>query len=213
MSDFDSLMIDLFGTSKQEQKPEIKIEPVKEKEIFSYRLERLKNKLSDFLSRLKQAGASYTVTNIQPEQPLNNNNRVKIICEDNTLLQSDLMNELRNDLELEVLLILNFLQYSDCLREKVEGLATYRIYRVASDNKYFPCSLFLAVLSVFKKIKEVPSEKHKTIEEIYQEYDNELKNLGIECPAIRKTANNLKNFKCSFQRISENHFVFMCEKA
>ena len=211
MNDFDSLMSDLFGKTTQQPEPEIKIKPVKEKEqinFFPYRPENLKNKLSEFLSKLKQAGASYTVTNIQSGYTFNNTHRVKIICKDNTLLETDLMREIHNDIELESLLILNFIQYSDFLFEKIEGLATYRIYRRAEERKYFPSSLFLAVLSVFKNFSEYPNAKHKTIEEIYEDYITELKSLGIEYPAIVESLEKLRKLKIVVQRVNDNCYIF-----
>ena len=114
---------------------------------------------------------------------------------DNALVESDLMREIHNDIELESLLILNFIKYSDFLFEKIEGLATYRIYRRAEERKYFPSSLFLAVLSVFKKFSEYPNAKHKTIEEIYEDYITELKSLGIEYPAIVESLEKLRKLK------------------
>ena len=221
MSDFNSLMIELFGTSEEEQENTtarslegsksdlhptaedwkdnkriapldkfsrvfqigtpldlIQAEPmkteglkdlrrVKENEqtnIFSYRPEVLKNKLSDFLSKLNQAGASYTVSAGYSLA----DSRISITCED-LRQEGELMNELRNNPDIEALLILKAaikdVDLADCIKERA---------CIRWENGYSD-SLFLAVLRNLRRTGETPSKDLQPV----TKWRDELKQLGI----------------------------------
>ncbi len=197
------LFNELFGTSettaKNLQESQTKAEhiqpeatPIKENEqvnIFPYRLENLKQKLSDFLLKLKQAGASYEVNhNIHKRIDLTIEIKsfVKINCE-NKILQADLLNEINNDAELKTLLILNFARYDNDTRFIIDGALDIYVFENASNNKHYTPDLFLAVLSRFREVKE--SEKNLTdrydttmeaiLKRYYQDSENEFKKFGI----------------------------------
>ncbi len=175
------LFIELFGISESEQEPsetitaepmkpeELKdLEPVKENEhdnIFSYRPEVLKNKLSDYLCKLKKAGATYTVS----EGYSLADRRIKITCKDSKV-QEQLINELHNDTETEALLILKAAIRDADLAYSIKERASIRW---ADGN--LSDSLFLAVLCNLMIINERPSKELQPI----TEWRDELKQLGI----------------------------------
>lgn len=175
------LFIELFGISESEQEPSetITAEPMKPEKlkdlesvrenehnnIFSYRPEVLKNKLSDFLCKLKKAGATYTVS----EGYSLADRRVKIACKDSRV-QKQLIKELHNDTETEALLILKSAIRDVDLAEAIKERACIRW---ADGN--FSDSLFLAVLCNLKPTGEIPSKELQPI----TEWRDELKQLGI----------------------------------
>ena len=128
------LFIELFGDSESESTQSTAEQippesmPVKEN-IYPYRLEVLKQKLSDFLLKLKQYGASYSVRHTIKKRKsyelLEVKSFVDVHCE-NKILQADLLNEINNDAELKTLLILNFAQHDKDTYDIIYGYAIVR---------------------------------------------------------------------------------------
>lgn len=177
-----SLLNDLFGTEK-EPETEIKLEPVKENEsnIFSYRQGTLqaqeiilkilchgyddyKQRLINYLSKLKRVRAYYTV-NVGYFLP---DCRVNIFCKDSKF-ERELIDELHKCPTTEALLILNYATNNDDLAESIIERACIRWANGYSD------SLFLTVLCNLREIGEIPSKKLKPV----IDWRVELGRLGI----------------------------------
>ena len=181
------LFIELFGKSEtkstqstaEQVRPESK--PIKENEhdnIYLYQPEVLKQKLSDFLLKLKQCGASYsvrhTITKRKVYEPLEVKSFVDVYCE-NKIFQADLLNEINNDAELKALLIINFAQNDKDTDDIIFGYAVVHTYGRACYDEYYSGSLFIAVFSQFQKINELPSHERIEPEKFRANFDKELK--------------------------------------
>ena len=150
------------GGQRQEQEGLSLVKENEHDNIFSYRPEILKTKLLAFLSKLKQAGARYSVISGYSL----GDSCVKIACNDSRV-QEQLTSELIKDTELEALLILKSAIQDEDLADCIKGCA-------CNSNGYSD-SLFLAVLCNLKLISERASKELQPC----IEWRDELKQLGI----------------------------------
>lgn len=168
-----ALFDDLFGPTRPDAHPPAESQPVDEEQktllpikknehmnIFSYRPEVLKYKLSSFMKRLTNAGVTYRVID----------NRVEIFRNKSKLEERDpLMQILHCEPDIEAMLILRSATMDKNLAGCIEERASIRWAEGLSD------SLFLAVLCNIMPTGETPSKELKP----RSEWEEELKQLGF----------------------------------
>lgn len=174
MSILDSALFnDLFGPTRHEAVPPSGNQPVKEEQetlspikknehmnIFSYRPEVLKYKLSSFIKRLTKAGLTYRVRD----------SRVEIFRNKSKLEELEpLMQILHCEPDIEAMLILRVATMDKNLAGCIEERASIRWAEGLSD------SLFLAVLCNIRPTGETPSKELQP----RTEWEEELKQLGF----------------------------------